>query len=327
MIIPIISVFAYFQYFKTDTASTNEELIQQLIQSPTNVSPETLDYLDKLTNHTQPGGPNPDQIPSIDMPIYETSQSADEWLKSEDIIFGINKDNHLVAYPQRILVHHQVANITINNQPHTVSYCPLTGTVIGFRSQIAGTTNTTFGVSGKLVNSNLILYDRATNSHWPQIATQSNHGPAKGNKLTTFPIHWTTWEQWKTKYPETLVLSTDTGFDTNYDQSADPYGNYPKKTGYYTEPGTLFPVQHSDPILPEKAVVIAIPGEYPQAILKSTLKEQNQITTKSPNPITLKYDPELGSHQAYTADGNPITTFETMWFAWKAYYPQTTLTQ
>lgn len=81
---------------------------------------------------------------------------------------------------------------------------------------------TEFGVSGMLVNSNLIMYDRATDSYWPQILGTAVQGPHRGDGLRQIRVFWTTWERWRSRHPDTRVLSPDTRHMRNYRQ--DPYG-------------------------------------------------------------------------------------------------------
>ncbi len=129
----------------------------------------------------------------------------------------------------------------------STTYCPLTGTALGFERG-----DTTLGVSGQLVNSNLFLYDRATESLWPQILSTAVSGPLKGHSLKGVPVVWTTWSQWKSLHPDTTVLSTDTGHKRDY--FGDPYGGYHPKRGYYrTDVPPRFPVLHADSRLQPKA--------------------------------------------------------------------------
>ncbi|WP_303908217.1 DUF3179 domain-containing (seleno)protein [Thiohalomonas denitrificans] len=110
------------------------------------------------------GGPGRDGIPSIDKPRFIPPEEADRYLSSDDIVFGVTLNGQAKAYPRGILVWHEVVNDRIGDRTISITYCPLTGTALGFERG-----DTTLGVSGQLVNSNLILYDRATESLWPQI--------------------------------------------------------------------------------------------------------------------------------------------------------------
>lgn len=129
-----------------------------------------------------------------------------------------------------MLVWHEIVNHTVGGEPLAVTYCPLTGTVIGFTGP-PGTPELTFGTTGKLVNSNLLMYDRQTGSEWPQLLGTAISGPLKGTRLETVPLVWTTWKEWRAAHPDTRVLTTDTGALRSY--GSDPYGSYPDRSGYY----------------------------------------------------------------------------------------------
>lgn len=127
------------------------------------------------------GGVPKDGIPSVDDPKFTSVSETD--LNPDDIVFGVAQNDTAKAYPRHILVHHEIVNDEINGDNISVTYCPLTGTAMGFRRG-----NTTFGVSGKLVNSNLIMYDRATNSYFPQIKGAGITGDRRGERLDQFRV-------------------------------------------------------------------------------------------------------------------------------------------
>jgi hypothetical protein len=153
-----------------------------------------------------------------------------------------------------VLVLQGDCNDVVESTPVSVTYCPLTGTAMGFDRG-----STTFGVSGRLVNNNLIMYDRATETWWPQVLATAVPGPWNPEpplrSLREFRVIWTTFERWRSAHPDTVVLSRETGFAKNYDR--DPYGAYNPRRGYYgpaAEP--LFGTLNDDGRLPPKAVVI-----------------------------------------------------------------------
>ena len=158
-------------------------------------------------------------------------------------------------------------NEKIKDEQVSITYCPLTGTTFGFKGEISPAVSSTFGVSGKLVNSNLIMYDRKTDSYWPQILGKAINGLERGRKLAEFPTYWTTWERWKKKYPDTKVLSQTTGFIRNYGARRDPYGSYlDEKKGYYTSPEVIFEPIYRDLRLQSKIVVVGIRDEKGNAV-------------------------------------------------------------
>lgn len=203
-----------------------------------------------LANYRQArrhGGPGKDGIPSIDEPQFWSADDADAFLDGGDVVIGLYRDGVARAYPQRILVWHEIVNDRMAGKPVSVTYCPLTGTALGFERG-----DTELGVSGKLVNSNLVMYDRATGSEYPQILAAGIAGPAAGRGLDELRVIWTTWDRWRSRHPETEVLSTDTGHIRNYRR--DPYGRYNPPGGYYApDSSRLFPVLNEDDPLSAEA--------------------------------------------------------------------------
>lgn len=171
-------------------------------------------------------GPGKDGIPAIDDPAFQAAAEADAWLDDGDRVVGLYHDGEARAYPQSILVWHEIVNDTVAGENIAVTYCPLTGTALGY---LRG--ETTLGVSGRLVNSNLIMFDRASDSLWPQILSAGIGGPHEGQGLEEVRVVWTTWGRWRERHPDTRVLTTDTGYLRNYNR--DPYGGYKPVRGYY----------------------------------------------------------------------------------------------
>jgi hypothetical protein len=287
-------------------------------------------FLSLLQKNVASGGPPKDGIPAIEKPQYTSAAEADKWLVPEDVVFGVDYGGLIAAYPQRILVWHEIANETLEAEKISVTYCPLTGTAIGFKGKVTPKDVSTFGVSGKLVNSNLIMYDRATDSWWPQILGKAIQGAARGAKLEEFPIVWTTWESWKKRHPDTKVLSQRTGFVRNYGKGGDPYGSYlGKDKGYYSSERLLFRPIVEDKQLHPKAVVVGVRdgAGNAAAILKDRLRKEKKMEIKlGDRTIVLTYDPELDFHSAaLKGTGERINAFDAMWFAWKGFYPNTQL--
>lgn len=193
-------------------------------------------------NEVKDGGPGKDGIPALLNPEMWDAAQAD-YLEDEDLVIGYKIDNDVRAYPHKILDWHEIINDEIGGVPVAITYCPLTGTGVGWGRNYNGTT-TTFGVSGLLYNTNLMPYDRATNSTWSQIRLQSVNGDLIGTQAETFQVFETTWATWKALYPDTKVVSTSTGHNRNY--SRYPYGDY------RTEPGLIFSVSVNDTRLPQK---------------------------------------------------------------------------
>jgi hypothetical protein len=297
------------------------------------------------------GGPPKDGIPSIDDPNFVSANEASAWLDPGDPVFGLATDDGARAYPQSILVLHEICNDVVDGRPVSVTYCPLTGTAMGFERG-----ETTFGVSGRLVNNNLIMYDRGTETWWPQVLATSIPGPWNDSyttrSLEEFRLVWTTWERWSDRHPETEVLSKDTGFAKNYDR--DPYGSYNPRRGYYEpEASPMFAPLSDDDRLPPKTVVLGTrTPDGAAAFEKDALRERKLITGEvSGTPVLAVHEPDLDTGYVYRnpesrefdyRDGRVVDeagtahrpeelpldrtlAFDAMWFAWSGFYPETTL--
>jgi len=299
-----------------------------------------------LTGEAQSGGPSKDGIPSIDDPKFVDAGDVD-FLAPGDPVFGVARGDTVKAYPQKILVSHEITNDTIDGTPVAVTYCPLTGTVQGFERG-----ETTLGVSGRLINNNLVMYDRATETWWPQVPATAVPGPWNEDpptaSLREFRLVWTTWLEWKEQYPDTRVLSTDTGYARNY--ARDPYGSYNPREGYYANANTLFPALNEDDRYQAKRVFMgARTPDGAVAFDKNALLDAGTMTGKlDGTPVVAVADPRLttgyvhlnpddrafsldgtevqGEDGTYAPDDLPLTrvhTFDAMWFAWSGYYPET----
>ncbi|MFY0992079.1 DUF3179 domain-containing protein [Halomonas sp. C05BenzN] len=289
------------------------------------------------------GGPGKDGIPSIDRPRFQPAGEAT--LEEGDRVIGVYYRGQARAYPQRILVWHEIVNDELGGEALSITYCPLTGTALGFKRG-----ETDLGVSGKLVNSNLVMYDRATDSEWPQILGVAIDGPLEGQGLEEFRVFWTTWGAWQARHPETEVLTDETGFVRNYRR--DPYGSYNPLGGYYApDSRRLFPVMNRDDRFPPKTEVFGLRGpEGALAITRESLREEGVVDVAlGERRYTVIHDPELDTGWAfhnpggveiqpagldYTAEGvsgpgidslEAVNGFEAMWFAWAAFYPDTHL--
>jgi len=169
------------------------------------------------------GGPGKDGIRSIDKPVFGTVQSMEHLLSEDDLIIGFKVEQTARAYPHKILDWHEIVNDYIEPEYFSINYCPLTGTGMAWNRKLKlGVT--TFGVSGLIYKTNLIPYDRETDSEWSQMMMKSIHGWNKRTDATLFPVFETKWSTWKTMYPESEVMNDDTGSDLPYD--IYPYGDY-----------------------------------------------------------------------------------------------------
>ena len=305
------------------------------------------------------GGPPPDGIPSIDNPKFIQIRKAEEFLEDSDLVVGLNINGDIRAYPLQILVWHEIVNDKVGNTPVAVTYCPLCFTNQVFNRTMNDGQILEFGTSGKLYNSNLVMYDRTTKSLWSQAMAQGIGGTFAGIKLERIPFDVAYWKEWKQLYPDSKVLSTDTGSTRPY--GADPYGDY------YTNGEILFPVSNSDDRVGLKEIVIGLEnkGQYKAFKLQEIEGKKvinNQVNGKpivllSLHPFMARvYDPVVNgqtlefnynikdkkfvdkqTNSMWNFDGKSISgqmkgkqltrlSFdEGFWFEWVAFHPKTEL--
>jgi hypothetical protein len=315
---------------------------------PTSAESLPMQYdVETLRDEVRSGGPPKDGIPAIDDPTFVGADEGPSWLDDDDVVFGIARGDDVKAYPQQVLVWHEICNDVVDGVPVSVTYCPLTGTAMGFERGA-----TTFGVSGRLLNSNLVMYDRATESRWPQMLATAIEGPFEGESLREFRLVWTTWGAWRAAHPETALLSTETGYIRSYDR--DPYGSYDPPSGYYVQDSTMFTPLDGDDRLDAKTVVVGTRAvETPVAFDLQTVRADGHRTVDSAGSSLLAvYDERFDTAYLYRVDGGQsvesvedgtvtlgdgsshdagdlpfesMYAFEAMWFAWYGFYPETTL--
>jgi len=208
-------------------------------------------------------GPLPDGIPALADANFERADTVD-WLTPAEPVLSLTLGGETRAYPVQVLIWHEIANDTVAGVPVAVTYCPLCNSAIGFDRRVAGRV-VTFGTSGKLLHSNLVMYDRQTRSLWPQLAGQVVAGVLTGTRLTAYPVQTIAWQDWLAANPRSWVLSKDTGYDRSY--GFNPYGGYDQPTSQpFDLPGP------ADPRLPPKTRIIALGGEQdPVAITLDSL--------------------------------------------------------
>ncbi len=264
------------------------------------------------------GGPPRDGIPAIDNPLFVRATESKEYTKRSQVL-GVYYNGVAKAYPIMIMDWHEVVNDHFEGQPVVISYCPLCGSGVAFSADIGLDKSTTFGVSGLLYNSDVLLYDRATNSLWSQIMGQAISGPLKGQKIVPISTQRTTLGAWKELHPYTLILTTETGFHRNY--FTTPYRNYEFEKGIY------FPVTHSNDVLHNKEWVIGVEnnGTYKAYAIKHLAKLENQrlVDQLGGETITLTWDKKAENITILNSEGLEIVTIQMFWFAWAAFHPET----
>jgi len=216
------------------------------------------------------GGPGKDGIPAITKPNFVENNSID-FMKEDDLIIGIKVDGEVRGYPHPILDWHEIINDQINEKYFTITYCPLTGSTIGINRELDGNV-TTFGVSGLLYNSNLIPYDRATNSNWSQMRMECVNGELSGKDFDFISTFETDWKTWKTLFPNALVVSSNTGYERRYTHY--PYGSYKSDEALY------FPITNVNNNLSLKERVHGIIEDNKVYAFRFNLFEGNNLLQK-----------------------------------------------
>ncbi len=186
------------------------------------------------------GGPPKDGIPAIDKPIFVSSQEANHWLNDDEPVIVAEYGQR--AYPIQILMYHEIVNDQIDGRPVAVTFCPLCNAAMVFNRRLNGKV-LDFGTTGKLRNSDLVMYDRQSESWWQQFTGTGIVGHYTGQTLQEIPAHIVSYADFKKQYPQGEVLSRKTGYVRSY-------GNNPYQ-GYDDMSSTpYFPVQQDSRLLP-----------------------------------------------------------------------------
>ncbi|MCP4995097.1 MAG: DUF3179 domain-containing protein [Gammaproteobacteria bacterium] len=263
------------------------------------------------------GGPPRDGIPSIDNPSFEKGGMTKE-LKPEEQVLGLVHNGVARAYPVAIMNWHEIVNDRFGREPVVITFCPLCGSGVAYRAELSGEV-LEFGVSGLLYNSDVLLYDRQTESLWSQILSRAVTGKMRGRSLSMLPLEHTTWESWLSAHPDTEVLSRNTGSARDYDR--DPYAGYQSSRGIY------FPVKKRDPRFhpKERVLGIEIEGQYKAYPLSELSLTEGMIVNDefAGEIIRVIYDPKGQSARLVDDAGKTLPAIQSFWFAWYAFHPDT----
>jgi hypothetical protein len=218
----------------------------------------------------------------------------------------------------QILVWHEIVNDVINGGPVLVTYCPLCGSGIAYERIIDGET-VEFGTTGKLYNSNLVMYDRKTDTYWTQIDGKAIIGELTGRELKEISIDTVSWREWKEAHPDSEVLSQDTGYSRAYGR--DPYGSY------YEDSFLMFPVENSDKSIHPKTVIfgIEVNGVYKAYKEEDLMRMGTFEDTVSNMRIRITRDDAGIVRITRVETGEEIVKERDFWFAWYAFHPDTLL--
>jgi hypothetical protein len=304
------------------------------------------------------GNPQKDGIPAIDDPAYEGVYSADQYLDDNGYGLMVEVNGETRFYPYQILVWHEIVNDTLNGKRLVVTYCPLCFTGVAYERDVDGITYD-FGVSGKLYDNNLLMYDRQTDSYWSQALGEVVVGELTGAELTRHPALTMTWKHFRENYGSGSVLSRDTGFSRDY--TSDPY----EPQGYYTNADVWFPLSNTDDRLYVKDIVFGYQNDvgqkaYPQDVVLDLLLMNDVV---GEDAILIFWDPDIEAIRGFSremedgevlefelldtilqdkASGSlwnfegeavggaylgaelvPITLEQAFWFSWVASHPET----
>jgi hypothetical protein len=263
----------------------------------------------------QGGGPPRDGIPALfDPPSIAAAEAP--W-SDDELVLGVAWNGEARAYPIAILEWHELVNDTVGGLPVLVSYCPLCGTGIVFDRRVGGAVRS-FGVSGLLYRSDLLLYDRETESLWSQIGSEAVTGPALGTRLRLVRSRMTRWSAWRAEHPNTTAMSPKTGHQRRYGTS--PYGDYA------VSKRLLFPVSADDRYHPKTPTIgLRVPGGASRAYPAEEIVRAGgrAVETFAGHRVSVAYDPE---QQTFRVDAPPpIEVIEGFWFAWAAFHPESTV--
>lgn len=261
------------------------------------------------------GGPPRDGIPALTDPRFDAA--ADAGLDETDRVLGIYRHGIAKAYPLSIMTWHEIVNDWFGDEPIVITYCPLCFTGMAFVAALDGRRHH-FGVSGLLYNSDVLMYDRETESLWSQIRRQAISGPHRGRRLEQVAMLNTTWADWRARYPDTAVLSRDTGHRRNYGRN--PYA------GYEASPQVMFPVRFRAQGYHPKERVLGVTLEgvtraYPfRELARGAAPFTDRLGERD---IVVHYDAAHASAEVRTPEGQALPSTIAYWFAWYAFHPDT----
>jgi hypothetical protein len=258
------------------------------------------------------GCPRRDCIPAIDAPSFMAASEVD-FLEAGDLLLVVAHGGLTRAYPTRILDQHEIVNDQFGDDPVLVSYCPLCGSGLAYVRELDGQT-VEFGVSGLLHNSDLIMYDRDSQSLWQQITGRSIGGPRRGEVLQAVPLTMSVWSDWQPLNPAAEVLAPPRG------RAAYARRHY---ADYEQSDGLMFPVTASDARLSPKRVIygVEVPGQAVAVDAEWLDKRRSWSRSTEGGDLTLTVSADGGV--TGLLGGEPIPVHRMFWFAWYSFHPRT----
>jgi hypothetical protein len=230
-----------------------------------------------FTRHTVPleeivsGGPPKDGIPAIDDPRFVAVAKADRWLDDDEPVAVVRRGGAVKAYPLQILIWHEIVNDRVGGEPISVTYCPLCNTTLAFERRFDGRV-LDFGTTGRLRHSDLVMYDRQTESWWQQATGEGIVGRYAGEELTFVPAPVMRWGDVREQLPEARVLSQNTGHPAYLVRyGTNPYEGYDRRSGPIA---SLFQGRRDASLPPMERVVALHREDESWAVPFRTLREE-----------------------------------------------------
>lgn len=255
------------------------------------------------------GGPPKDGIPAINTPKFIDAKKAMEIYPKDDRAIVVKAGKIIKVYPISILNWHEI----VNDGEIFITYCPLCGTGVVFKDPFGGKAN--FGVSGLLYQSDVLLYDRKTNSLWSQLMFKAISGKYIGKRLEIYPSTHESLHDYLKKNKTALVLSMDTGFDRDYHRS--PYGDYKNSERLH------FPIKFKDNSYPLKTWTLLIQTKKSKLLvpISELDKNKNEVSLKiNKDLVKINYDVE--KRQFDCEQSESISCVTGYWFALRTFYPK-----
>ncbi|MDQ4078212.1 MAG: DUF3179 domain-containing protein [Chloroflexota bacterium] len=269
-----------------------EELLEEKAGPPPRLAARVGSWETDWSKHTVPldelfsGGPPRDGIPPIDNPRFVSIEEAAEYLTEDEPVVLFEHEGEARAYPLAILMWHEIVNDEVGGQPVTVTFCPLCNTALAFDRELGGRT-LDFGTSGLLRNSDLVMWDRQTESLWQQVTGEAIVGELAGERLSFLPASILSFEEFRQAYPDGEVLSRETGHFRDY--GTNPYVNY---DNLGNRP-FLFSGEIDDRLPAMERVVGVTVGDEAVAYPFSTLEEVGAANDEvGGQPLAVLYAPE-----------------------------------
>jgi Protein of unknown function (DUF3179) len=298
----------------------------------------TTGWATDFSKHTVPlsefmsGGPGKDGIPAIDEPTLVSVGEAAEWLGNREPVIELELDDVARAYPLQILVWHEIVNDEVAGTPVAVTFCPLCNTAIVFDRRLDGRV-LDFGTTGNLRHSDLVMYDRQTESWWQQFGGEAVAGELAGAELRLVPSRIVASEDFAKRHPEGEVLSRDTGFGRDYGRN--PYAGYDS-----VDSSPFFPAAGADDdrLLPKERVVFIELGDDAVAVPFSVLAEAKRVEVEvggerlevrwvsgvrsALDTPFVEAGREVGSAEVRSLEsGEPVAFDQPFWFAVASFRP------